>query len=159
MRWFSPVTGELRLGGRFQIEGNAAGTITACEPPRHLAATWEFGGGVSWIDVTLSKRTSGAHLVLEHMAHIDDHWKKFGPGAVGVGWDLTLYGLHPHVTTGFDKKAGFDEMAFFTSPEGRQLVRGASDGWGAAAIAGGEDETIALESAARTHAFYSGAPA
>jgi hypothetical protein len=23
-RWFSPVSGDLRLGGRFQIEGNAA---------------------------------------------------------------------------------------------------------------------------------------
>jgi uncharacterized protein YndB with AHSA1/START domain len=30
--WFSPVSGDLRLGGTYQIEGNASGTITACEP-------------------------------------------------------------------------------------------------------------------------------
>ena len=25
-RWFAPVSGELRLGGRYQVEGNAGGT-------------------------------------------------------------------------------------------------------------------------------------
>lgn len=157
-RWFMPVSGDLRLGGRYQLEGNAGGTITACEPPRHLAATWEIMGGVSWIDVALTARAGGAHLVLEHLAHVDPHWEKFGPGAVGVGWDLTLYGLHLHVTTGFDKGQGFDEMAFFGSPDGQALVRHASDGWGEAAIASGEDRAVALASAARTFAFYTGAP-
>ena len=32
-RWFLPISGELKLGGRYQLEGNAGGTITACEPP------------------------------------------------------------------------------------------------------------------------------
>ena len=27
-RWFLPVTGKLALGGRYQLEGNAGGTIT-----------------------------------------------------------------------------------------------------------------------------------
>ena len=27
-RWFLPVTGDLKLGGRYQLKGNAAGTIT-----------------------------------------------------------------------------------------------------------------------------------
>src|SRR6266508_5865410 len=48
-RWFLPISGDLRLGGRYQLEGNAGGTITACEPPRHLAVTWEYGGDVSWV--------------------------------------------------------------------------------------------------------------
>ena len=26
-RWFLPISGELRLGGRYQLEGNAGGTI------------------------------------------------------------------------------------------------------------------------------------
>ena len=43
-RWFLPVEGDLRLGGRYQLKGNAGGTITACTPPDHFAATWEFGG-------------------------------------------------------------------------------------------------------------------
>ena len=40
-------TGDLRLGGRFQVEGNAGGEITACDAPKHFAITWEFGGGMS----------------------------------------------------------------------------------------------------------------
>jgi len=38
-RWFSPVTGDLRPGGRFQIEGNAGGTVERCEPPLRYDAT------------------------------------------------------------------------------------------------------------------------
>jgi uncharacterized protein YndB with AHSA1/START domain len=52
-RWFLPVSGELRVGGRYQLEGNAGGEITRCEPPRHLALTWEYGGDVSWVNVQL----------------------------------------------------------------------------------------------------------
>jgi hypothetical protein len=26
-QWFLPVSGELRLGGRYQLEGNAGGTV------------------------------------------------------------------------------------------------------------------------------------
>ena len=29
-RWFLPLSGELKLGGRYQLEGNAGGEITAC---------------------------------------------------------------------------------------------------------------------------------
>lgn len=43
-RWFLPITGELRVGGRYQLEGNAGGTIESCDPPTSLGATWEFGG-------------------------------------------------------------------------------------------------------------------
>lgn len=32
-RWLLPVSGDLRLGGRYQLEGNASGRITACDPP------------------------------------------------------------------------------------------------------------------------------
>lgn len=43
--WFLPVTGDLRLGGRYQFQGNAGGTIEACDKPELIRATWEFGGG------------------------------------------------------------------------------------------------------------------
>ncbi len=37
-RWFAPVSGELRLGGRYQVEGNADGTASIathrCPSPR-----------------------------------------------------------------------------------------------------------------------------
>ena len=58
-RWFLPLSGELRLGGRYQLPGNVGGENLTCDVPRHLAVTWEFGGGVSWVDVRLSKDTAG----------------------------------------------------------------------------------------------------
>src|SRR5215469_8649939 len=84
-RWFLPISGELKLGGRYQFQGNAGGIITACGPPRRLAVTWEMGGGVSWLTLTLSPETAGrTRLELEHMAHVEgDFWERFGPGAVG----------------------------------------------------------------------------
>ena len=59
-RWFLPVSGELRLGGRFQIQGNASGTIERCDPPKSFGATWEFGGEVSWIEVRLNPEADGS---------------------------------------------------------------------------------------------------
>src|SRR5437667_11905888 len=50
-RWLTPVSGELKLRGRFQLKDNASGEILTCERPRRLAVTWEFGGETSWVDV------------------------------------------------------------------------------------------------------------
>jgi len=86
-RWFLPVTGDLRAGGRYQLQGNAGGTIERCDPPTSFSATWEFGGQVSWIEVRLTAEPGGGtRLVLEHISALDDErWAEFGPGAVGVG--------------------------------------------------------------------------
>ena len=73
-RWFLPVSGELKLGGKYQLEGNAGGTVERCDPPKSFAATWEMHGGVSWIEVRLTPAGDGTRFELEHVAHIDDHW-------------------------------------------------------------------------------------
>src|SRR4051812_43858209 len=52
-RWLLPVTGELRVGGRYQLEGNAGGLVERCEEPEFFAVTWQFGPMVSWLDVVL----------------------------------------------------------------------------------------------------------
>ena len=96
-RWFSPVSGDLQLGGRYQLEGNAGGTITACEPPSHFALTWEFYG-TSWVEVRVADGgDGGARLTLSHIAHLSDHWDQYGPGAAGVGWEMGLLGLALHI--------------------------------------------------------------
>jgi uncharacterized protein YndB with AHSA1/START domain len=156
-RWFAPVTGELSLGGRYQVQGNASGTISECNPPSRLALTWEFGGNLSWVNVTLSPDKDGTRLELEHIAPVDAHWQKFGPGATGVGWDLALYGLVLHLAnpTAHVSKEG---EAWMMSDEGKDFVRQAAAGWGRAAIAAGEPEAEALASAERTRKFYSGEP-
>ena len=38
-RWFLPVTGDLQVGGRYQLEGNAGGTVETCDPPDGFTAT------------------------------------------------------------------------------------------------------------------------
>ncbi len=158
-RWFLPITGELHLGGRYQLEGNAGGEIQSCVPPRQLAVTWEFGGGVTWLEVTLSPvGAERTRLELRHTAHIEDHWKKFGPGAVGIGWELGLYGLAQYVASGgaaVDKAAA---MAWMGSEAGKAFIRRSSDGWCLAAIAGGDAPDVARAQAARTTAAYTGEP-
>ena len=44
VRWFLPVTGDLRPGGRFCLEGNASGDIVRCEPHRRRDQR-KLGGG------------------------------------------------------------------------------------------------------------------
>ncbi len=157
-RWFLPVSGDLSLGGRYQLEGNAGGTITACEPPRHLAATWEYGDEVSWITVTLTPTDDGrAHLALEHVAYVDDdRWEQYGPGAVGVGWDLALMGLDLHLASGAAVDPGA-VAAWMETDAARQFVTYCSDDWGRASIAAGTPQEEALAAASRTTAFYTGA--
>ena len=62
-RWFLPITGDLRVGGRYQLDGNAHGTVLTCDPPREFSATWEFGGGVSWIEVRVDRRGRTAFAI------------------------------------------------------------------------------------------------
>ena len=155
-RWFLPVSGDLRLGGRYQLHGNAGGQITACEPPRSLAVTWEFGGQVSWVHVRLTELSDGGtRLQLEHIVTPDEQWNQYGPGAVGVGWELAIMGLDRHLSTGAanDPK---EAAAWLASEEGKEFVGRSSDEWGRASIASGTDETAARDSARRTTAFYRG---
>jgi hypothetical protein len=151
------VSGELREGGRYQVQGNAGGVIERCEPPHGFTATWEFGGQVSWIELRLTEATGGGtRFELDHVAHVNDHWAQFGPGAVGVGWDLALLGLTKHLVTGaaVDREAG---MAFPASEEGRRFIEQSSRGWCEAAIAAGADAAAASAAAEWTFAFFTGA--
>jgi uncharacterized protein YndB with AHSA1/START domain len=154
-RWFLPISGDLRVGGRYRLEGNASGTIQRCEPPRSFAATWEYGNEVSWIEVRLEPEGDGrTSFVLEHVAHVDDErWLQYGPGAVGVGWDLALMGLRLHLATGAANDPA--EIAVWTvSPEGIEFVTRSSGEWADASIAAGTDASEARAAADRTTAFY-----
>lgn len=154
-RWFMPIGGELKLGGHYQLQGNAGGTITACEPPRRFEATWEFGGGISWVIVGLAPEGGATRLTLEHLAEPSPHWETFGPGAVGVGWDLSLLGLGQHIE-GAPAKDPAATMAWSASEEGKAFARQAAEAWGAAARAAGEDPDEAKAQADRTAAAYTG---
>jgi len=134
-RWFLPVSGELKEGGRYQLAGNAGGTITRCDPPRGFDATWEMGGDMSWIELRLADEGIGRTLFrLNHIAHVDDQrWAQFGPGAVGVGWDSGLIGLYLHLTTGqaVDPARAAEWSA---SEEGHRFLTASSDAWYEASV-------------------------
>ena len=156
-RWFLPIEGDLKLGGKYQLKGNAGGTITACNPPRQFAATWEFGGGITWIEVTVAADRGKARMTLAHTAIIEAHWNQFGPGAVGVGWDLGLRGLGLYIESGAPVDPA-TAVTFPASPEGAQFIRRAAAGWADAAVLDGEQPGPAHEAAARTVAFYTPPP-
>jgi uncharacterized protein YndB with AHSA1/START domain len=158
-RWFLPVTGDLRVGGRYQLEGNAGGTVERCDPPRSFAATWEYGGEVSWIEVRLTEEADGrTRLELEHTAHVDDKlWDQYGPGATGIGWDMMLLGLANHLASG----QGIDPaeaVAWSGSEDGRRFMTLSGERWCEASIEAGTDEEAARAAAERVLAFYTGAP-
>jgi uncharacterized protein YndB with AHSA1/START domain len=157
-RWFAAVEGDLRLGGRFQVQGNAGGEILTCDAPTRLSLTWEMGGGTSWVDVDLDGTEDSTTLTLRHTAEQTDpeFYETYGPGAVGVGWELSLLGLDEHVTTG-DTMDHDAVETWSASDEGRSFMTGAADGWGEAAVGGGDEPGAARAAAARTAAFYTGA--
>ena len=153
-RWFLPVTGDLAVGGRYQLEGNAGGVVEECEAPTRFAVTWEMGPQISWLEVTLTPEQHGTALELVHEAPVDpDMWARYGPGALGVGWDLALMALGLHSADGaaVDPAEG---LAYPTTPQGTEFVRLAALDWAAAAIADGDDSTAARAAAERTIEFY-----
>ena len=158
-RWFLPISGDLRLGGRFQLEGNAGGEIVRCEPPRRLGLTWGMHGQVSWVDVELTEdERGGTHLRLEHTAHVPDElWDQYGPGAVGCGWDSALLGLDQLFATNASVSPK-EAAAWVATVEGKSFMRQSSDAWCAASIAAGTDPGAARAAAARTTAAYTGEP-
>jgi uncharacterized protein YndB with AHSA1/START domain len=158
-RWLMPISGDLRLGGTYQLHGNASGTILACEPGQALAITWEYGGEVSWVDVTLSGPDAGpTTLTVEHAAPADDpRWKEFGPGAVGIGWDMMVLGLAQHLTGG-GSITPEEALGWTASEEGRAFMTGSGDRWRKAHVASGEPPEQAKAAADRTLAAYTGSP-
>jgi len=154
-RWFMPVSGDLEPGGRYRLDGNAGGVITACEPPSRVAVTWEFGGDVSWVEVGVADEGAGrVRLTLTHTALLSEHWEQYGPGAVGVGWEMGLLGLARHIACPDEPK--LDAVEFAESRDGKALLAGSSERWGEAAVGDGEDPEAARAAARRTAAFYAG---
>ncbi|HSL77691.1 MAG TPA: SRPBCC family protein [Candidatus Limnocylindrales bacterium] len=162
-RWFLPITGEYRLGGRYQFEGNAGGEIVACEKPNRLKVTWVYGeptsdADLSEVEVRLSAldgETTRFELV--HTAIVpEDRWAEYGPGAVGVGWEQGLLGLTLHLRGERDSIG--DPVAWQLSDEGREFASRSSVAWGKANVAAGADPAVAAKAVENTTAFYAPDP-
>lgn len=103
-RWFLQVSGDLRVGGKFTLDGNASGEILRCEPPRLLTVTWRYGDHPPGeVELRLTPGEDGdTVLELEHASvattvEIDGRTvdiflndPESGMWGLGTGWELPL---------------------------------------------------------------------
>ena len=154
-RWFLPISGDYRIGGRYQFEGNAGGEVLSCDRPNLLRVSWVMGpdaGAPSEVSLRLTPAGKDQTVLeLEHIAVVpDEMWNEYGPGAVGVGWEGGALGLALHLRGG----SLDDPIAWQVGPEGREFNTRSSDAWGDAYRAAGADEETAARAVANTTAFY-----
>ncbi len=131
-RWFLPVSGDLRAGGTFQLEGNAGGDILTCEPPKLLKLT--FGGPTSLVELRLtSTGDEDTVLELDHTVPIEFAGSGAGAFYVGPGWDgafLALALFLNGMTTD-------DPAAAANSPEAQEFSRQSVHAWAVAVESSG----------------------
>lgn len=125
-RWFMAVSGDLRAGGAFQLEGNAAGEILTCEPPQLLRLTW--GGPTSIVELRLTENGEGTVLQLDHNVPIEMAQSGAGALWVGPGWDGALMGLGRYLA---GDVVG-DPAAMAASREVQEFSRESVHAWAAA---------------------------
>jgi len=145
-RWFAPVTGDLRPGGTFAVEGNADGEIRECSPPSTLVLTW--GGPVSVVTVRLTPAAGATVLELEHTVPVAFAGSGAGALFVGPGWDVALLGLALHLR---GEDVG-DPVAWEGSEEVRAASAASIDAWVDTVTASGTataEEVAGGEAAAR----------
>ena len=149
-RWFLPVAGDLRVGGRYQLEGNAGGEVLECSPPAGGSAgyrvTWEFGGGVpGWRSrcvPSTTRRPSSSSLTSRGRRPACRVL-----GAVRTRSDGRRLGSGPAGARAAPPRRRPDAARRGRSVDGRRggqrFARGAADAWAAAQVAAGEDADAA----------------
>jgi uncharacterized protein YndB with AHSA1/START domain len=148
-RWFLPVSGDLREGGSFQVEGNASGDILTCAPPELLRVT--YGGETSIVELRLSPEgdsPGGDERTTVELVHtVPREMAGSGAGAlyVGPGWDGALLGLALFLAG--DVKEGDDPVAAANAPETQEFNLGCIDAWATAVEESGTATAEELRSA------------
>ena len=160
-RWFLPISGDYRLGGRYQLEGNAGGEIVDCERPRRFKVTWVYGhadaGPASEVEVRLY---AGRRRIRRPWSSSTSRscptrcGTSSDPGAVGVGWDGGVLGLSLHLRGGVRGRS--DRVAAVR--RGTGVAARSSAAWGAAYEASGADPAAVATAVANTTAFYAPDP-
>jgi len=123
-RWYVPVTGDLRVGGRFEQAGMGSGEIVRCEPPHRLALSLG-GGGADEIDLRLSTGDRGGTVLeLQHATTIDQHrigGQRFDAiFCMGGGYYPRFVALDRHLRG--DLPDDYDPMTFHRLPEMRPVI-------------------------------------
>jgi uncharacterized protein YndB with AHSA1/START domain len=135
-QWFYPISGDLKVGGTFQLEGNAGGEIRRCDAPNRLQITFGMPDGV--IDLRLSESGGKTTLELSHTVPIALAGSGAGALFVGPGWDGALLGLGIYLR---GESNGRDPLEAANSPEVIEFNRGSIDAWTEAIEASGTATT------------------
>jgi uncharacterized protein YndB with AHSA1/START domain len=133
-RWYTTVTGELRLGGMFDQVNMGGGVITICDAPHHLKVILGKGG-VDEIEVRISPgpRDGTATLELQHATTLDSH--EIGGQmydavfCMGGGYYPRLLALDLHLRGTLPDD--YDATAFHLNPEMRPAIDRGSAAMGA----------------------------
>ena len=134
VRWFLPISGDLRVGGRYSLEGNASGEIVRCDQPRELVVTWEYGGSRSDVRVRLVPEGQGTLLDLEHAPVPPDIIPNASPElwGLGAGWEMGLTALGDYLAGRLPEGRAIDWIAEAPPEElmaTRDLSVKISDAW------------------------------
>lgn len=134
-RWFLPISGDLRVGGRFQFEGNAGGEIVECEPPRLLRVTWQYGDRpVDEVRLRLSAGPDRSTVLeLEHstvstLVEWEGQMLDVIPG-VGSGWELPLTYSLPMLLRGEMPDVPTGEWYDESAPEVQAMIERSTTAW------------------------------
>ena len=124
-RWYTTITGDLRLGGTFQQANMGSGTIVECDAPRLLKLSLGRGGADE-IELRLSPgaEEGTAMLELQHATTIDEH--EIGGETydaifcMGGGYYPRLLALDQHLRGTLPDD--YDSTAFHLNPEMRPTI-------------------------------------
>lgn len=170
-RWYGPVTGELREGGRFTAPDGATGRVLRVAEPHRIGLTWrrapareEAGSPAPEEDpllIRLDPEDDGTTLlVVRHTALLDaEEFERSGPGVLALDWELALLALAAH-TDGWratcQESVPVPTSAWLRSPLGAAYLRAWSVRWAAESLAAGVDEAIARRGESETVRRYLG---
>ena len=127
-RWYVPVTGDLRVGGRFEQVNMGSGTILVCDAPRLLKLS--LGGGADEIELRLLSGPGDGTTTLElhHATTLDTH--EIGGQAydaifcMGGGYYPRLLALDLHLRGTLPDD--HDSIAFHLDPSIRPTIERSS---------------------------------
>jgi uncharacterized protein YndB with AHSA1/START domain len=123
-RWYVPVTGDLRVGGRFEQVNMGSGTILVCDAPHMLKLS--LGAGADEIELRLAPGAQDGTAVLElqHATTLDAH--DIGGQmydaifCMGGGYYPRLLALDLHLRG--ELPDDYDSTAFHLNPEMRSTI-------------------------------------
>ncbi|MBV6755784.1 SRPBCC domain-containing protein [Rhodococcus opacus] len=122
-RFFLPLSGDLRAGGSFALQGQASGEILACDAPHLLRLQWTPPGDRGYSDQVEVRLTAegpdATWLELEH-ASVADVFRNdpdTGCYGVGTGWEGPLHYLGEYLRGALPDRPSTERYTFDEAEE------------------------------------------